>query len=147
MNDKSNITPIAPMTMQRQAHVSQNGIGAAFGHLVHCGWHINQPGNGAYRDAVIHGNYYRSVSLAIQDAFQPDRLSYPAHGEKHVDTKIKDDGRAGSHFPRDSGFLARCPGPRQKAELWTLADWNLGFPFTQPQAFISLDAISLTGIT
>ena len=44
------------------------------------------------------------MSLAIQDAFQPDRLSYPAHGEKHVNTEIKDDGRAGRHFPEIRAF-------------------------------------------
>jgi hypothetical protein len=54
---------------------------------------------------VIHGNYYRSVSLAIQDAFQPDRLSYPAHGEKHVNTEIKDDGRSQARaFPEVRAF-------------------------------------------
>src|SRR5512137_1022057 len=94
MNDQSDISSIASVTMQRQAHVPQNGIGSTLGHLVHCGWHVNQPGDRAHRYAMIHWNYDRSVSFAIQDALQSDRFSDLAHEQKHVETKIKDDGRA-----------------------------------------------------
>jgi hypothetical protein len=73
--------------------MSQHGIGAALCYLVYNGGHVNQPGYGAYRYAVIHGNYDRSMGLAIQDALQSDRLSDLAHGQEHVKTEIKDDGR------------------------------------------------------
>jgi hypothetical protein len=43
---------------------------------------------------MIHGNYDRSVSFAIQNALQSDRFSDLAHGQNHVETEIKDDGRA-----------------------------------------------------
>jgi hypothetical protein len=94
VNDQSNISTIASVAMQRQAHVSQNGIGSTLSYLVHCGGHVNQPGDRAHRYAMIHGNYDRSVSFAIQNALQSDRFSDLAHGQNHVETEIKDDGRA-----------------------------------------------------
>ena len=47
MNDKSNIAPVATMTVQRQTHVSQYGIGSALGYLIHSSWHIDESGDGA----------------------------------------------------------------------------------------------------
>ena len=79
MDDQTDIASIASVAVQRQAHVSQNSIGSALSHLVHCGRHVRQAGDGAYGDAVIHRYNDRSASLAIQNALQSYRLSDLAH--------------------------------------------------------------------
>jgi hypothetical protein len=93
MNYQTNIPAVAAMAMQRQAHMTQDGIRPSLCHLINGGGHVYQPIYGAHRYAMVHGDYYSSPSFAIQDALQPDRLSDLAHEREHVDAGIKDDGR------------------------------------------------------
>jgi hypothetical protein len=93
MNYQANVAAIAAVAMQRQAHMTQDGIRPALCHLINGGRHVYQPFYRAHGYAMVHGDYYSSPSFAIQDALQPDRLSDLAHGSVLVNAGIKDDGR------------------------------------------------------
>jgi hypothetical protein len=80
------------MAVQGQPHMSQNGIGSSLCHLVYGGGKVGDAGYGSHGYAMIHGYNDRSVRPAIQNAFQPDRLSYFAHGCSLVSMQIKDNG-------------------------------------------------------
>jgi hypothetical protein len=93
MNYQTNISPVAAVAMQRQAHMTQDCIRAALCHLINGGRHVYQSFYWAYGYAMVHGDDYSSPSFAIQDALQPDRLSDLAHERELVNAGIKDDGR------------------------------------------------------
>jgi hypothetical protein len=93
MNYQANISAVAAMAMQREAHMTQDGIRPALCYLINGGRHVYQPVYRAHGYAMIHGDYYSSPSFAIQDALQSDRLSDLAHERELVNAGIKDDGR------------------------------------------------------